>query len=139
MKTALKGNFENGVMKGARKSKIIGERCHKGIKEIKVAKPKESSPILRYSRPNMIRIATLPKVMDALDRRNIYIKEGPWGDGVFAKRDFVSGEIIAYYSGLLWEPQDLFPSNLTLEERLINLLSDETTACKTNQVLYYIV
>ena len=117
MKTALKGHFENGVMIGARKSKIIGERCHKGIKEIKVAKPKESSPILRYGPPNMIRIASLPKVMDSLERRNIYIREGPWGDSVFAKRDFVSDEIVAYYSGLLWSPQDLFPLNLTLEER----------------------
>ena len=122
MKTVLIGSFENGIMKGAKQSKIISERCHNGMKEIKVAKPKYDSAVLKYSRPNMIRIAALPKVMDALDRKNIFIKEGPWGDGVFAKRDFLSGEIIAYYSGLLWSPQDLFPSNLTLEGRCVKVL-----------------
>ena len=60
--------------------------------------------------------------MDTLDRRNIFIKPGPWGDGVFAKRNFVAGEIIAYYSGLLWSPQDLFPSNQSFEERYFSNL-----------------
>ena len=122
MMTALIGRFENGVMKSAKQSKIIGERCRNGIKEIKVAKAKPDSPILKFSRPNKIRIADHPKIMDALDRRNMYIKEGPWGDGVFAKRNFVSGEIIAYYSGLLWSRKDLFPGNQTLEERYSKVL-----------------
>ena len=38
METVLVGRFEGGSMEGARKSKIIAERCNKGIKEIIVAK-----------------------------------------------------------------------------------------------------
>ena len=117
MISALIGRFENGIMKAAKQTKIIRERCCNGIKEIKVAKPKHGSPILKYQRPNMIRIADQPKVMDALDRRNIFIRPGPWGDGIFAKRHFVPGDIISYYSGLLWSHQDLFPLNQTFEER----------------------
>ena len=117
LKTALIGSFNDGIMKAARQTKIISERCNKGIKEIKLARPKTSSSLLRYFRPNQIRIAHQPTVMDALDKRNIYIKTGEFGDSVFAKRDIPSGEIVAYYSGLLWTPKDLFPNNQTLEER----------------------
>ena len=120
MISALIGRFENGIMKGAKQTKIIGERCHNGIKEIKVAKPKYGSTILKHNPPSQNRIADHPKVMDALERRNIFISSGPWGDGMFAKRNFISGEIIAYYSGQLWSTQDLFPSNQTLEERYRN-------------------
>ena len=117
METVLLGRFENDTMKAAKQSRIIGERCCNGIKEIKVAKPQKDSPVLSHLPPNMIRIADKPKVMDALDRRNIFIKTGSFGDGVFAKRNFVSGEIIAYYSGLLWSPKHLFPTNQTVQER----------------------
>ena len=117
MKTALIGSFNDGIMKAARRTRIIGERCNKGIKEIKLVRPKTSSPLLKYFHPNHIRIADQPRVMDALDKRNIYIKTGGFGDSVFAKRDIPSGEIVAYYSGLLWTPKDLFPINQTLKER----------------------
>ena len=40
MKTVLIGKFRNGVMIQAKASRITSERCHNGIKEIKVAKPK---------------------------------------------------------------------------------------------------
>ena len=122
MITALIGRFENGIMKGAKQTRIIRERCHNGIKEIKVAKPKHGATILKHNPPSQNRIADYPKVMDALERRNIFISSGPCGDGMFAKRNFISGEILAYYSGQLWSPQDLFPSNQTLEERYINCL-----------------
>ena len=117
LKTALIGLFNDGVMKAARETRIIGERCNRGIKEIKLARPKTSSPLLKYFRPNQIRIADQPRVMDALDKRNIYIKTAEFGDSVFARRDIPSGEIVAYYSGLLWTPKDLFPINQTIEER----------------------
>ena len=117
LKTALIGLFNDGVMKAARETRIIGERCNRGIKEIKLARPKTSSPLLKYFRPNQIRIADQPRVMDALDKRNIYIKTAEFEDSVFARRDIPSGEIVAYYSGLLWTPKDLFPINQTLEER----------------------
>ena len=39
-----------------------------------------------------------------------------------AKRNFVSGDIVAYYSGLLWPPTDLFPINQTLQERSVGFV-----------------
>ena len=40
METVLVGRFQNGEMTSAKSSKIIAERCNKGIKEIRVATPK---------------------------------------------------------------------------------------------------
>ena len=122
METVLIGRFENDTMKAAKQSRIIGERCRNGIKEIKVKRPQMESPFLYYNRPNLIRISDKPTLMDALDRRNIFIKSGPFGEGVFAKRNFVSGDIVAYYSGLLWPPTDLFPINQTLHERSVGFV-----------------
>ena len=35
LKTALVGRFEKNVMQEAKETKVVAERCHKGIKEIK--------------------------------------------------------------------------------------------------------
>ena len=43
MITTLVGKFENGQMISAKTSKIIAERCNKGIKEIRVATPKKKT------------------------------------------------------------------------------------------------
>lgn len=118
METVLIGHFKNGIMKAARKSKIIAERCHNGIKEIRVAKPREGSPILKYSPPNTIRIGDQPTIIDPFERRNTYIQSGKWGDGVFAKRNFTEGDLVMYYSGLLWNKTEgpYISKNQTQEE-----------------------
>ena len=102
MKTVLVGRFQNGEMISAKTSKIIAERCNKGIKEIRVATPKENEPSFRYSRPTRLRIGDKPRVMDPYDKKNIYIGNGRKDEGVFAKRDIQKGELVMYYSGLFW-------------------------------------
>ena len=125
METVLIGHFENQKMIAAKPSKIIAERCNRGIKEIKISKPKPNAPTLKYERPNSISLGNQPKVMDPLDQGNIYIKvigktgDGGLSDGVFAKKNFTEGDIIAYYSGLLWNTAadgPIFTRNQTEEE-----------------------
>ena len=106
METALVGRFANGVIIKARPTKILKERCHKGVKEIKVAKPKKDAPTFTYHRPDRLRIGDQPKVMDPLDKKNTYIGQGKKDDGVFAKKDIKKGDVIMYYSGLLWNITD---------------------------------
>ena len=120
METVLIGQFENEEMVAAKPSKIIRERCHRGIKEIKVAKPKSNSPTLTYKRPNNIRLGEQPKIMDPFEKRHVYIKTNNIGDSVFAKKNIIKGDIIAYYSGLLWNFRKdplLRNRNQTLKER----------------------
>ena len=102
MKTALVGRFENGHMISAKTSKIIAERCNKGIKEIRLDTPREDEPSLKYSRPDRLRIGDQPRVMDPYTKKNFYIGNGKKEDGVFAKRDINKGELVLYYSGLFW-------------------------------------
>ena len=118
MKTVLFGRFQNGEMISAKASKITAERCNKGIKEIRVATPKENEPSLKYSRPTRLRIGDQPRVMDPYTKKNFYIGNGKKDDGVFSKRDIKKGELVMYYSGLFWNKsvQALWYHNQTLEE-----------------------
>ena len=102
MVTVLLGRFEKGKMIAAKPSVTIAERCHKGIKEIKIRHPRSNATIFKYSRPDRLRIGNQPKVMDPFTKKNIYIGDGTKDDGVFARRDIKKGELVMYYSGLFW-------------------------------------
>ena len=117
METALIGRFENDTMVAAKPSKVIAERCHRGIKEIKVATPTANAPTLRYARPNRIRIGDQPTIMDPFERKNIFIADGKKEDGLFAKKDITKGDILVYYSGLIWNQTVVnLPANKTRED-----------------------
>ena len=119
METVLVGLFRDGKLIAGKPSKIIGERCHNGIKEIKVARPKYNSPVVKYDHPNRIRIGDQPTVMDPLERQNIFIQDGKKDDGVFARKNMSKGDFIMYYSGTIWNAIELplRRSNQTSEER----------------------
>ena len=117
MKTVLVGKFQNGVMIRARPSKIIAERCNNGMKEIMVSKPKSASPILSFNRNTRLKIFE-PTIMDPFEKNMVYVnKTTDAGDGLFAKRDIETNEIVVYYSGTIWTPEEyiseLSPANQT--------------------------
>ena len=119
MENVLVGSFENNRMKAAKKSKIIAERCHMGIKEIKIAKPKHDSVEFKYSPINTVRIGAQPALMDPFEQGNIYLSVGEFGDSIFAKKNFSQGDLIMYYSGILHNKTEgpYFNSqNATIEE-----------------------
>ena len=132
MKTVFVGRFENGIMISAKSSKIIRERCHKGIKEIKVANPKENSVSNRFLRPTRVRISDQPKVMDPYEKINVYIGNGRKDDGVFAKRDIAEGELVLYYSGLIWNTTE---QSLFTMHTFQNQTWDEVWKIHTNLML----
>ena len=132
METVLVGRFEKGQMISAKQSKIVSERCNRGIKEIRTAKPKDDKPSFKYQRPNRLRIGDQPRVMDPYTKKNFYIGNGAKDDGVFAKRNIDTGQLVMYYSGLIWNTteQQLYTMdtyhNQTWEEHwdiLRNLMS----------------
>jgi hypothetical protein len=51
-------------------------------------------------------------------------------DGVFAKRDIKKGELILYYSGVIFNPQKdpIFFNNQTEEEKYETFLFDKLTS-----------
>ena len=102
MISVLLGRFEKGKLIAAKASIVIAERCHNGLKEIQIRQPRSDVPIFKYSRPDRLRLGDQPKVMDPFTKKNIYIGDGTKDDGVFARRDIKKGELVMYYSGLLW-------------------------------------
>ena len=141
MKTVLFGQFENGTMIAAKESRVIAERCNRGMKEIRIGKPKQNAPIFKYTRPTRTRIADQPTLMDPYTRKNIFISEGEEGDGVFAKRNISQGEVIMYYSGIRWNKTEfpLWSKNQTKEDRLeINQNDLEIRVTSFNFTVYRI-
>ena len=120
MKTVLHGYFEDGVMREAKATSIIAERCNRGIKEIKVAEPARDGPIYNFHKINAIRINDKPTLMDPYERKTVYIQDSPvaTGEGAFAKRDIKSGELVCYYSGTLHGKNGVFFDNQTVTEQL---------------------
>ena len=117
--TVLIGEFFNGTMIAAKQSKILAERCKNGIKELKFAKPKKNAPTFKFERPNHLRIGDQPTIPDPLESKNIYIADGIMQDGVFARRDIARGELVCYYSGMIFNPKvnPVFYRNQTNSEK----------------------
>ena len=87
----------------AKESKIILERCHRGIKEIQIAMPNDIDPIFRYNRPNRLMIGDHPKLMDPFSKKNVFAGDTKTkGEGLFAKKEIKKDDFVVYYSGLLW-------------------------------------
>ena len=70
METVLVGQFERGRMISGKESKIVSERCNKGIKEIRIATPNDGRPTLRYQRPDRLRLGDQPRVMDPYTKKD---------------------------------------------------------------------
>jgi hypothetical protein len=119
MKKVFVGKFEDGRMVSAKRSKIFKERCHKGLKQIKVAKPKPNVPIMNFKCPNSVRPGQDPRAVDPYDQTNVYVKNTEYkGDGLFAKKNISEGNIIVYYSGLLLNRQETLRTtrNMTVNQ-----------------------
>ena len=55
LRTALVGEFNSNAMVAARETRVVAERCRRGLKEVKVARPKPEAPVYTYFRPTEIR------------------------------------------------------------------------------------
>ena len=58
-----------------------------------------------------------PLLADPQDCKNAFVKPGPFGDSMFARRDFKSGDIILYYSGLTFDNAEINWANKTTDEK----------------------
>ena len=57
-----------------------------------------------------------PLLADPQDRKNAFVKPGPFGDSMFARKDFKAGDIILYYSGNIYENNKINWRNKTTDE-----------------------
>ena len=107
MRTALIGKFENGVMVEGRPTKILAERCNDGLKEILVSPPETNSRVFRFQRNTRVRIHQ-PKIMDPFEKNSVFVsKTANSGEGLFARRNIETNEVVAYYSGVILKTEEI--------------------------------
>ena len=119
MKTALTGRFKSGLMKSAFTANITAERCNNGIKEIKISMSKDNtSPTFKYSRPTKFNIGDTPTLEDPYESVHVFVdnvKELTGEKGLFARKPIQKGQLIAYYSGVIWNTteEELLPKDVS--------------------------
>ena len=92
-------------MKHASEAKVTSARCNNGLKEIKVATIKNATPLYKYTKPTKYLITNKPTLEDPMEQRNVFVstsKVDRGGNGLFAKKNFEVGQLLSYYSGVIW-------------------------------------
>ena len=99
-------------------TKIVAEKCKNGIKHLIFEIPEKNAPILKYQRPDFIRIGDQPQIADPFEQKLIYVAKGLYQDGIFARKDIQIGDLIAYYSGMMFDTKKtpIFFKNQTSSE-----------------------
>ena len=109
MKTAIVGEFSQGVLLGGYHRKIVGHMCKEGIMVLRFSKlghNHKNKPPYRFESLTSSFITSSPKLMDPYEKSNIYINQSTipgmqFSDGIFAKRKIPKDRLVAVYSGLL--------------------------------------
>ena len=60
--------------------------------------------IRKFERATETFVTSQPTLMDPLDHRNVYVAESGVnnsGEGMFARRTILAGEVVALYAGML--------------------------------------
>jgi len=117
-KTTLVGRFDSGEFVEGVEAVIIAERCNMGIKQIKT-KIKNPDQIWKFDEQGIDYIGANPTVLDPFERKSVYVGESQLaggGDGLFAKRNFLPGELVSYFGGLKTFEEYFLFSNQSTEE-----------------------
>ena len=114
--TVLIGEFDNGTMIEAIEGNIVAYRCTDEILHIKT-KAKTDSPVYKFDPPTTLKISSNPTLRDPLEQKTYYLREGDFGDSLFAKKDFVKGDLISYYNGIWYKKDNVNWDNMTDDEQ----------------------
>ena len=111
MVTALRGRFENGVMKEAEEVEVVACRCVKGILQLRFSQPSRGQTFAAGI-PTKDSYGDQPSVTDPLDNRYIEVRESAVehevaDEGAFAKVDIPPLTPITLYSGLFFRTDEL--------------------------------
>ena len=112
METVLYGNFKNRRMIDAQESKILEMSCDSnGLLYVsKYSTPEISSPHFYYDPPTNVSFGGGPKgVVDPYERKwlELRVATNPkMGEGVFTKKAFKEGELLASYVGFVYGKQN---------------------------------
>ena len=121
--TGLHGKFVDGEVQEARAVDIVAERCQQGIKEIGLMLNTRDNTVWRPA-DSESSLRSFARSMEPHERKSVYIGksrvEGDKtvaGEGIFARRLFLPGDLVTYFSGVKTTEEEMFHDNMTsLEE-----------------------
>ena len=121
--TGLNGKFVDGEVQEARAVDILAERCRGGIKEIQLSLSTRDNTVWRLADTETL-LRSFARSMEPHERKSVYIGksrvEGDTtvtGEGIFARRLFLPGDLVTYFSGVKTTREEMFYDNMTsLEE-----------------------
>jgi len=105
LRTGLRGEWTGEKILRPRVVHLVAERCRDGLKEVKTIRGSAD-----YGKDG---------AMDPFERKQVHVgisgKSGG-GEGLFAKRQFLPGELVSYFSGVRTFEEDFLFDNMTVEE-----------------------
>jgi histone-lysine N-methyltransferase SETD7 len=117
-RTGLYGTFDNGRLVAGIAVRITGFRCRHGLMEIRTRPLGPGGVWRRETYPGEYLRANAQR-MDPFDRRAVYIATSHIpgaNEGVFAKRDFLPGQLVSYFVGQQTKEANFIFDNQTSSE-----------------------
>jgi len=119
--TGLRGTFDNGRLVSAVGVRLTARRCRGGLMEIRTQPLKRDAglPAWRRERFPGEYLRANGRRMDPFEQRAVYVAPSlipGANEGVFAKRDFLPGDVVSYFFGVLTTEADFLFDNQTTEE-----------------------
>jgi len=119
--TGLRGTFHNGQLVSGIGVRLVARRCHGGLMEIRTKPFKHDAGLPAWRRESFPGeyLRANARRMDPYERRAVYA--GPShipgaNEGIFAKRDYLPGELVSYFIGVLTTEADFLFDNQTNAE-----------------------
>ena len=119
--TGLHGKFVDGEIQEARAVDIVAERCQEGIKEIKLKNSTRDDTVWRVADSQSL-MRSFAKTMEPHERKSVYIGKSRvdvdgdskvTGEGIFARRLFLPGDLVTYFAGVKTTEEEMFHDNMT--------------------------
>lgn len=101
MKMAIRGEFKDEKLVCGQVCELLGVVTEDGIK--KPIFSEGTGQVYEYENPSIRNIALHPLLRDPWENERVYVDESnlpQGGEGLFAKKDFETGEIVALYNGI---------------------------------------
>ena len=120
--TGLHGKFVDGEVLEARAVDVVAERCRQGIKEIRMRLNTRDDTLWRLADSESL-LRSFARTMEPHERKSVYSGksrvEGDravTGEGIFARRLFLPGDLVTYFSGVRTTEEEMFHDNMTDHE-----------------------
>ena len=120
--TGLNGKFVDGEVQEARAVDILAERCRGGIKEIQLSLSTRDNTVWRLADTETL-LRSFARSVEPHERKSVYIGKSlvagdtaVTGQGIFARRLFLPGDLVSYFSGVKTTEVEMFHDNMTDQE-----------------------